>query len=156
MEWFTADTHFEHKNIIKHCNRPFSNIKEMNEIILDNINSTVAPEDTLYHLGDFAWKFKNIIPYRRRIRCRNVVLLLGNHDPHTLSGQPTKGLLKIFNNMVYTMLEIRPLIGAIKQPTILCHYAMRKWNRSHRGAWNLFGHSHGQLPDFRKLHYGVN
>jgi calcineurin-like phosphoesterase family protein len=30
---------------------------------------------------------------------------------------------------------------------VMCHYAMRVWNRSHRGAWMLYGHSHGSLPD---------
>ena len=33
------------------------------------------------------------------------------------------------------------------QPIVICHYAMRVWNRSHHGAWHLYGHSHGNLPD---------
>jgi hypothetical protein len=32
------------------------------------------------------------------------------------------------------------------QPIVLCHYAMRVWNRSHHGAWHLYGHSRGNLP----------
>ena len=30
---------------------------------------------------------------------------------------------------------------------VLCHYAMRVWNRAHHGAWHLYGHSHGKLPE---------
>jgi uncharacterized protein len=32
-------------------------------------------------------------------------------------------------------------------PVVICHYAMRVWNRSHHGAWHRYGHSHGNLPD---------
>jgi calcineurin-like phosphoesterase family protein len=40
---------------------------------------------------------------------------------------------------------------------VLFHYAMRVWNRSHRGAWHLFGHSHGQLqPEGRSCDVGVD
>ncbi|WP_237730162.1 hypothetical protein [Chryseobacterium gleum] len=37
-----------------------------------------------------------------------------------------------------------------KQKIILFHYAMRTWNDSHRGVWQLYGHSHGTLPDDEK------
>ncbi len=44
----------------------------------------------------------------------------------------------------------RPNLAEISvhgQPIVICHYAMRVWNRSHHGAWHLYGHSHGNLPD---------
>jgi calcineurin-like phosphoesterase family protein len=56
------------------------------------------------------------------------------------------------------------------QPIVLCHYALRVWNRSNRGSWHRFGHSHERLPevpnslfmdvgvdthDFRPWHYDV-
>lgn len=33
------------------------------------------------------------------------------------------------------------------QPIVLCHYALRVWNRSNRGSWHMYGHSHGRLPE---------
>ena len=51
--FLTSDTHFNNDNIIKYCDRPFFNHKDMNETLITNWNSVVKPEDTVYHLGDF-------------------------------------------------------------------------------------------------------
>ena len=52
--YFTADTHFNHENILDYCRRPYNNIQEMNEALVENWNKTVKKEDTVYHLGDFS------------------------------------------------------------------------------------------------------
>lgn len=52
MIYFIADTHFYHENIIKYCNRPFKNSKQMNEYIVNKWNSVVTKDDIVYHLGD--------------------------------------------------------------------------------------------------------
>ena len=82
--WVISDTHFGHYNIIKYCDRPFSNVYDMDDTMLANINEIVKEDDVLYHLGDFAFGreigAKAIKEYRSRIDCKNVVLVLGNHD----------------------------------------------------------------------------
>ena len=50
--FFTSDLHIGHRNVIKFSNRPFVDVKEMNQVILNNINSTVAENDYLFMLGD--------------------------------------------------------------------------------------------------------
>lgn len=55
MIWFTADTHFGHKNIIKYCDRPFDSIENMDQTIIGAINNNVQPNDILWHLGDFCF-----------------------------------------------------------------------------------------------------
>lgn len=52
--WFIGDTHFNHTNIIQYCDRPFTNVEEMNDYIIQQWNSVVGKNDTVYHLGDFA------------------------------------------------------------------------------------------------------
>ena len=47
MIYFIADTHFNHENIIKYCNRLFKNTYEMNEYIIQKWNSVIKKDDTV-------------------------------------------------------------------------------------------------------------
>ena len=51
--FFTSDTHFNHANIIKFCNRPFKDVEQMNETLIANWNRTVGIDDTVFHLDDY-------------------------------------------------------------------------------------------------------
>lgn len=59
--WFTADTHFGHENIIKYADRPFKTLKEMDDKIVDRFNERIKSDDTVFFLGDFCFKGKNIV-----------------------------------------------------------------------------------------------
>lgn len=133
--WFSSDFHLSHANIIRFCNRPFSSIVEMDETIISNWNSRVGQYEHAYFLGDFA--FCDVEKAQRLLNRLNGVkhLIVGNHDKVAvkLSGWAS----------IRDFAEIR-----VEGKNItLCHYAMRVWNKSHYGAWHLYGHSHGSLPD---------
>ena len=101
-----------------------------------NINKNVGINDTLYHLGDFAFRsVKDITEYRERINCKNVHLLLGNHDK-----------LKLHEKRLFMTVSGYKELRYAKQTIVMCHYAMRVWNKSHHGSIMLYGHSHGSLP----------
>ena len=143
--YFTSDPHFGHANIIKYCNRPFASADEMDRTIIDRWNERVQPGDTLYCLGDWClWKGSKSIgevaaSYRERINCKKIVMLWGNHDKR---GRRDEQFHKLFDGL-YDLLELE-IAG---QLIVLCHYAMRVWNKSHHGSYHLYGHSHGSLPD---------
>ena len=59
--WFSADFHLGHKNIISLCNRPFSNIEEMNDEIIFRWNSVVSKNDECWFLGDFSFHNWNVV-----------------------------------------------------------------------------------------------
>ena len=131
---FTADTHFGHANIIRFCDRPFTDLFHMDETLIENWNRVVKPGQTVFHLGDFAFKASQsraaVISHRLN---GNIVLIQGNHDnPHTV---------RLFDE-VHDLAEV--IVAG--QRIVLCHYAMRVWPASHHGSWQLFGHSHGALP----------
>lgn len=81
MMYFTSDTHFNHKNVIQYCNRPFANTREMDEALIENWNNTVKKDnEMIYVLGDFAFAGKE---YTRTIlhRLKGIkILVKGNHD----------------------------------------------------------------------------
>jgi len=81
MNYFIADTHFNHANIIKYCHRPFVHVEEMQETIIRNWNHVVKPTDYVFHLGDFALKCTP--EYKRWLWARlngDKILVIGNHD----------------------------------------------------------------------------
>lgn len=133
--FFTADTHFSHKNIIKYSNRPFSTVIEMNQTLIENWNSRISQNDTVYHLGDFA--FGDVDSSQTIFDQLNgkIHLIKGNHDSQSVK---IKGWQSVSHYVEVT-------VG--KQFIVMSHYSMRVWNKSHYGAWMLYGHSHGSLPD---------
>lgn len=134
--WFTSDTHFGHENIIKYCNRPFSNAKEMDEALIENWNRLVKKGDTIYHLGDFC--FGDVQPYFEKLTGHKK-FIMGSHDSE-MDLSWTLGYLYILKT---------PFIKNDHHIRVtLCHYAMRSWDRSHYGSWHLFGHHHGTMEPY--------
>lgn len=77
--FFTSDTHFGHTNILQFCNRPFHSVQEMNEALINNWNNVVRPEDTVYHLGDFAFGGSQLWNDVLSKLNGHIYLILGNH-----------------------------------------------------------------------------
>lgn len=141
--FFTADLHFHHKNILKFCptTRHGDDVKQMNELLVQSINSRVKADDTLYILGDLGFgKPSAIMAMVKRL---NGVkhLIRGNHDDHlypsdlhgvfeTVTDQKT---IKVGGHEIY-----------------MHHFSHRVWNKAHHGAWHLHGHSHGALENWYK------
>lgn len=144
MIWFTADTHFNHANIVKYSQRPFTDLEEMTETLIANWNSVVSKGDIVYHLGDFALSYgSKSAPVIDSILSRlagSKHLIKGNHDRKEVTGNSRWASVRDYH-------EIKVDLGGLhKQRIVMSHYAFRVWNQCHRGAWMLHGHSHGNLP----------
>lgn len=78
-----ADTHFGHANIIRYCNRPFSSVEQMDQVMIKNWNETVSNKDIVLHLGDVGLcersRLKEIIQQLNGKK----ILIMGNHDTYT-------------------------------------------------------------------------
>lgn len=177
MIWFTSDSHYGHHNICKSVSnwnnkdgcRDFATLEEMNDKIVDVINIHVKEDDTLYHLGD--WSFggiDNVWNFRKRIKCENITLILGNHDDHIrkhkilpnchIAGFGKEGFFKdgppdvnkdfsVFGRSLFSyVLEYYSFfIG--KQEFILHHHPVEHWKDAEKGSIHLHGHLHGKIDN---------
>ena len=137
MIWFTADSHFSHTNIIKYCNRPFSNSQEMDDNLIKNWNSKVKKNDSVYHLGDVG--LGNPIRLKHILDELNgtIYLIKGNHEKSAMN----KKCIDRFE-WVKDYFELNHFDNEDKkmQLMILFHYSLKVWNKKPHGSWQLFGH----------------
>ena len=148
--WLCSDSHYGHKNICRGVTswrlpdgripiektRDFDTIEQMNEAIVDGINSVVGQDDILIHLGDFSFGgFENIQKFRDRIICKEIHLILGNHDTHI---ENNKGdVQELFTSVNhYTRLLYK------NKTFVLCHFPISSWDSLNKGHIHLHGHVH--------------
>lgn len=132
--FFTSDTHFNHANIIKFCNRPFKDVEQMNDVMIANWNSVIGKDDTVFHLGDFclggAAEWTKILD---RLNGK-IYLIMGNHDLKNIR----QGFISCFEHVA---MQMRIEIG--KKRIYLCHYPFLCFEGSYKDdVWQLFGHVH--------------
>lgn len=157
--YFTSDTHYNHTNICggvsKWTNkggcRAYDTLDHMNSVLVNNINAIVGENDILFHLGD--WSFggiESIFKFRERIVCKNIHLVLGNHDHHIKHNkQNTRELFTSVSSMInLTIVDI----SGNSHTFILFHYPIASWPYMSDGVIHLHGHVH--LPPRLKLSAG--
>lgn len=167
--YFSSDTHYMHSNICRgttkwrnddgsipiNLTRNFKTIDEMNNTLVDNINSKISENDILFHLGDWSFGgFEYIEEFRKRIKCKNIHLILGNHDHHI---ERNKHNIRSIFTSVHQYLELclvkTNVSGSLTHYNfILMHYPIASWNNMKRGVIHLHGHVH--LPYNQKIAAG--
>jgi len=162
--WFTSDTHFDHKNICRattswkdsdDLTRDFESLDQMNDELIDWINTHVGQDDILFHLGDWSFNgFENIRKFRERIVCKNIHLILGNHDHHIERNR--ENIQSIFSSVNECLtLDIKWAVEKNKFENarfILFHYPIASWPGMNDGVIHLHGHVH--LPPKYRLAAG--
>jgi calcineurin-like phosphoesterase family protein len=169
--WVCSDTHYNHKNICRgvtnwrtdsgevpvNQTRPFDTLEQMNARIVAGLDASVGQDDILFHLGDFSFGgFENIEIFRNRIVCKNIHLILGNHDHHIERNRGgVRSLFKSVNDIL--TLHVEMYKESKKAPKIvhtfeLSHYPIASWKNMNNGVIHLCGHVH--LPPNKRLFAG--
>lgn len=142
MNYYISDTHFGHENIVKHDAvggaRKFSSIEEHDNLIIQNWNNVVTPQDNIYILGDFSWLYaretENIIKKLNGSK----FLIKGNHDRWCKDGT----CKKLFQG-IYDYKSIVDNGRAV----VMSHYPIYAWPGQPRGAIHLYGHVHNNMDN---------
>ena len=133
MVYFTADMHFGHRAIINMQNRPFESVEEMDRILLQNFNSVVRQNDTVYILGDICHHMKvedadNLI---RKMNGKKY-LIVGNHD-------------KKYDPRLFEDIKDFINFSVDGYSFALMHYPMLSWPKKSSGGYQLHGHIHARM-----------
>jgi calcineurin-like phosphoesterase family protein len=132
--YFTADLHLGHANIIKHCDRPFTSVDEMDDHLIKAWNSRVRPNDTIYIIGDLIFR-NSASPdsYLSRLRGKKH-LILGNHDKDWVK--------KTDMSQHFISVERYVEFSDGQHRITLCHYPLMSWNHIAKGSYMIHGHIH--------------
>lgn len=134
MIYFSSDQHFFHKNAATNPDfgRNFSSVEEMNETLIDNWNSVVNKEDTVYVVGDFSFgNTTQTTQVFNRLK-GNKILVKGNHDDRATLKMPWGAIDK----------QLR--VKWKDKVFWLTHYPTKSWDLSYHGSYHLFGHVHSK------------
>jgi calcineurin-like phosphoesterase family protein len=147
--FFTSDEHYGHENIIRFCNRPFKNTYEHIEESIKRHNAVVPKGARVYHNGDIFWRTLPVKTANDIIHSLNGqhYFIWGNHDELLEKNEYLRDQFIWCRDLAQVD---HPLL---EKQLVLCHYAMCVWRNSHQGAYHLYGHTHGQLPEQKNLSF---
>jgi calcineurin-like phosphoesterase family protein len=137
--FYSSDHHFDHRNIVRLCNRPFETLEDMQQTMIDNWNSVVGQNDRVYILGDFAFSqktFEIIVPKLKGYK----TFIKGNHDRKALKKCKfdVTQYVSILDDSIHNVMDNN-------RKVILCHYPLYEWEDSYKGSIHLFGHCHSNI-----------
>ena len=141
--FFSSDPHYFHPKIIKYEDRPFNNVEEMNEIMINNHNKKVGKNDYIYYVGDFSFGTpEQTCKLLDRLNGKKY-MVLGNHDKVIKVNQEVRSKfewVKDYYRLKYNGLKI-----------VLFHYPISVWDCKHHGSVHLFGHVHSNKGNHHPL-----
>lgn len=139
MNLYIADIHFGHRNVIEFDSRPFIDIEEMDNALIQLWNGRVTNKDDVYILGDFAYRNEKLEEeYLSQLRGKKH-LIIGNHDNKMLKNEKAMSYFHSVDKMMH--------VTDNGNQICLCHYPIAEWNGYHKGHLHIYGHIHNRKDD---------
>lgn len=137
MKWYTSDLHFSYEKIINLCNRPFKDVSEMNNKILENFREKIGKDDFLFILGDVS-AYGQEPEYLIRKIPGHKILIKGNHDKSLIKRHSFR---QCFTDIVSNEI-VRDTVDDQEVKIFLTHYPMAEWDGYWKGIWQFYWHVH--------------
>lgn len=153
--WLIADTHFNHANIIKYENRPFTTTCEMNEVLIKNWNNSIKENDLVYHLGDVCFgKSNSVEEIISQLRGQKY-LLMGNHDRRkSRTWWSKKGFVEVYKKPIDIIVEDMKITlshePVFKPETLNVHGHVH--SKIHRLNQNIYKCVSVECTEYRPVH----
>ena len=137
MNYYIADLHFSHRNILQFDKRPFQSVDQMNADLIRRWNGTVTANDDVYVLGDMFWNPDEAPMILEQLHGK-IHLIKGNHDRflHNSKAKAALAGIKDYDDICVTLED------GTKRRVILCHYFMPMYIGHRYNAIHLHAHSH--------------
>lgn len=142
MIYYVSDLHLGHTNVINMCDRPYSDVEQMNEDLINKWNNRVKKNDTVYFLGDFSMKLSNekALEYLKRLNGIKY-FIKGNHDKNSFLEEAKR------QNLIKDYSDSYKEINDNDRFVILCHYPLVTWNGMYRNSFHIYGHVHQNIVE---------
>ena len=135
--FITSDIHFFHNGILRFCpdSRPYKDVTEMNEDIIQKWNTKVNWNDEVWILGDVSFgKPEETVRFMNRLNGTKH-LVVGNHDRKLLNHAPFR--------LSFSSVQDYAIISHEGTKCVLGHFPFLEWEGCHKGYISFYGHVHG-------------
>ncbi len=151
MNFYIGDLHFGHKSVIDFDHRPYADVEEMDQALIQLWNSQVSAKDQVYIIGDFAFRNEKPEEWYLSQLSGNKHLVIGNHDRKLLKNNTAMSYFASVDKMMHVTDNARQIC--------LCHFPIVDWYGMYRGSWHIYGHIHNSsiaAPYLKKLERALN
>lgn len=141
--WFTSDLHFGHRNVLRFCDRPWNDEKQMGAGLIENWNSVVGDNDIVFVIGDTFWfnDSRSIKKVLSQLKGKDIYILPGNHDDFEAYHRVDDPRIHLCQDTVVCWVTEE---GKKKREISMSHEPKTTWPHRENGAYQFFGHIHSK------------
>jgi calcineurin-like phosphoesterase family protein len=142
--YLIGNCQFGRATIIKQNKRPFDNVQEMNEEMIQRWNSVVTDEDDVIHLGNFAWDPSTTEEVLMQLNGRRILMVPAEFDSAILDMQGKQALPT--NAQIINRIFEQPQLNAT-----FAYWPLMEWPQKSKGHFLYYGfYSPKYKPDHKK------
>ena len=128
----TSNLQLGRPSALKKYNREYEDVDDMTKKMIDKWNEVVTKDDTVYHIGNFAWDPKTAQEALLRLNGQ-IYFILGEHD-QALETLQSKGMLR---NRVQI---VNDFVDLPQHNAALSYWPMKVWPGKSKKQYSIIGY----------------